>query len=456
MISLLIVEDQAVLRKGIVKVFKDCGYFVDDVQDGETAVRMFNERIYDVVVTDLKLPNMSGMDVLKHAKSLNPDTEVLVMTAYGTIENAIEAMKIGAFDFLQKPFGIEELEMRVKKIIQNRGMEEGDERPSPKTDARFHFQEFIGDSEQIKEVLGTVQKVAPSRSSVLITGETGTGKELIAGLIHYNSPRARNSFIKVNCAALPENILESELFGHEKGAFTGAINQRTGRFEQAGDGSILLDEIADMSPMIQAKILRVLQEKQFERVGGSRTIDVDVRIIAATNKEIGEEIEEGRFREDLYYRLNVVSIHIPSLRERRDDILPLADYFMKRYNAEMGREVTEISREGRDALIYHDWPGNVRELENTMERAVLLCESDQLEPDDLNLHAAVGGRRESTESPASELDLKNLEKEALLEALRKTDFVQKDAAEILGISKRVIHYKIKQFGIKHPRWKKNK
>lgn len=456
MVSLLIVEDQAVLRKGIVKVFKDCGYFVDDTEDGETAVRMFNERIYDVVVTDLKLPNMSGMDVLLHVKSVNPDTEVLVMTAYGTIENAIEAMKFGAFDFLQKPFGIEELEMRINKVIQRRKLTEGDDRPAPKPAGKFYIQEFIGESDKIKEVLNTVRKVAPSRSSVLITGETGTGKELIAGLIHYNSPRARSNFVKVNCAALPENLLESELFGHEKGAFTGAINQRTGRFEQAGGGSILLDEIADMSSMIQAKILRVLQEKQFERVGGSRTIDVDVRVIAATNKELSEEIEAERFREDLYYRLNVVGIHIPPLRERREDILPLSEYFLKRYNKEMDKEIKGTSSDGQNALLYHDWPGNVRELENTMERAVLLCENDQLKPEDLNLHAVESGKREAVVSSPSGLDLKHLEKEALLEALRKTDFVQKDAAEMLGISKRVIHYKIQQFGIKHPKWKKNK
>ncbi len=456
MISLLVVEDQAVLRKGIVKVFKDCGYFVDDAEDGETAIEMFNDRIYDIVVTDLKLPNMSGMDVLLHAKSVNPVTEVLVMTAYGTVENAIEAMKLGAFDFLQKPFGIDELEMRVNKVVQQGKLLKKVDHGKSKSDTVFQFQDFIGVSDAIGEVLDTVRKVAPSKSNVLITGETGTGKELIAGLLHNNSPRVNNKFIKINCAALPENLLESELFGHEKGAFTGAIGQRTGRFEQANNGTILLDEIADMSSMIQAKILRVLQEREFEKVGGNRTIKVDVRIIAATNRDINEEREKGQFRDDLYYRLNVVSIHIPPLRERIEDILPLSEYFLSRYSKEMGKGKKEFSEQALDALMHHDWAGNVRELENTLERAVLLCESDFIDPEDLNLHA---GPQESVgviTTPQSKLDLKNLEKKALLEALQKTDFVQKDAAKLLGISKRVIHYKIKQFGIKHPKWKKNK
>ena len=394
MISLLIVEDQPVLRKGIVKVFKDCGYFVDDAEDGETAVAMFNDRVYDIVVTDLKLPNMSGMDVLLHVKSVNPVTDVLVMTAYGTIENAIEAMKLGAFDFLQKPFGIEELEMRINKVVQQKKAGRRDYHTEREKTVKSRLQDFIGISDAIKEVLTTVGKVAPSKSNVLLTGETGTGKELIAGLIHQNSPRAESNFVKVNCAALPENLLESELFGHEKGAFTGAISQRVGRFELANGGTILLDEIADMSSMIQAKILRVLQERQFERVGGSRTIDVDVRVISATNKVLSEEIEAGRFREDLYYRLNVVSIDITPLRERKDDIIVLSKYFLERYRHEMGKEVKGLSERAMDALMYHDWPGNIRELENTLERAVLLCESDNIDPDDLTLHA---GPRESRE-----------------------------------------------------------
>ncbi len=452
----LIVEDQAVLRKGIVKVFIADGHNVDEAADGETALQLLSRRNYDVVITDLKLPGISGMEVLKHSKANAPATDVLIMTAYGTIETAIEAMKLGAFDFLQKPFGIPELEMRVEKALQQRMLKNEVDYLRHERDIVYRIEDFIGESPAIKKVYRDVSRVAPSSTNVLITGETGTGKELIAGAIHYNSPRAKNSFIKVNCAAIPENLLESELFGHEKGAFTGAVNQRIGRFEQANGGSILLDEIGDMSPLIQAKILRVIQDRQFERLGGNAVITSDVRIIAATNKDLAREMEIGTFREDLFYRLNVVHIPLPSLRERQGDIPLLTDFFIKRFNGELKRDVKGVGEQAMKTMLSYTWPGNVRELENALERAVLMSDGDYLDVSDINISAPVMPFRDVHTPGTSPLDLKDLEKEAVLEALRKTDYVQKDAAEVLGISKRVMHYKIQQFGIKHPRWIKNR
>jgi len=453
---LLVIEDQEVLRKGIVKFFRDVGHEVDDSPEGDSAVKMLDQVVYDVVITDLKLPGISGMEVLKETKIKSPDTDVLIMTAYGTIETAIEAMKLGAFDFLQKPFGIPELEMRVEKALHRRILENEVDYLRHERDVIYRIEDIIGESSAIKDVLKTVKKVARSKSIILITGETGTGKELVAAAIHYNSQRANGSFIKVNCAAIPDDLLESELFGHEKGAFTGAVNQRIGRFEQANGGTILLDEIGDMSHVTQAKILRVIQDQQFERLGGNATISTDVRVLAATNKDLAHEMELGNFREDLYFRLNVVTLQIPPLRDRGNDLELLAEFFIRRFNRDLGANVKGLSNDARALLLDYHWPGNVRELENTMERAVLMCEGEYLEADDLNIPRQTLASAVGSPGTGGGLELKNLEKEAVLEALRKTNFVQKDAAELLGISKRVMHYKIQQFGIKHPRWIRNK
>lgn len=456
MARLLVVEDQEVLRKGIVKFFRDVGHEVDDSPEGESAVKMLDQVDYDVVITDLKLPGISGMEVLKETRIKSPNTDVLIMTAYGTIENAIEAMKLGAFDFLQKPFGIPELEMRVEKALHRRILENEVDYLRHERDVIYRIEDIIGESSAIRDVLKIVKKVARSKSIILITGETGTGKELVAAAIHYNSPRANGSFIKVNCAAIPDDLLESELFGHEKGAFTGAVNQRIGRFEQANGGTILLDEIGDMSHVTQAKILRVIQDQQFERLGGNATISTDVRVLAATNKDLAREMELGNFREDLYFRLNVVTLHIPPLRDRGSDIELLAEFFIRRFNRDLGANVKGFSDDARASLLDYHWPGNVRELENTMERAVLMGEGEYLEADDLNIPRQTLATAGGGPGTAGGLQLKNLEKEAVLEALRKANFVQKDAAELLGISKRVMHYKIQQFGIKHARWIRNK
>ncbi|HDD35433.1 MAG TPA: sigma-54-dependent Fis family transcriptional regulator, partial [Candidatus Desulfofervidus auxilii] len=313
----------------------------------------------------------------------------------------------------------------------------------------YDLDRIVAESPQMKRVIALIRKISPFDTTVLITGETGTGKEVIASAIHFNSPRKKRAFVKVNCASLPETLLESELFGHEKGAFTGAYKRRIGRFEQANGGSIFLDEIGDMSPALQAKILRVLQEKEFERLGGDQVIKVDVRVLVATNRDLKRLIEEGKFREDLYYRINVVHIHLPPLRERREDIIPLAQFFLKRFNSELNKQIKGFSEEAKKLILDYTWPGNVRELENVVERAVLMAEGNFIHPEDLSI--------ESETFPhftKRGIKLKEAEKELIIQALKKTNWIQKKAAELLGISRRAIHYKIHKYGITHPRWKK--
>ncbi len=460
---ILVVEDQPTLRKGIVRVFRDKGHAVDEAGDGEEALSLLRRsEPYDVVVSDLKLPKAGGMDVLRAARSRDPGTAVIIMTAFGTVENAIEAMKLGAIDYVQKPFEIAELENRVGKALEEMMVREG--KPALHRTGRMRQTAspgIIGESPAMKEVLQTIQRVAPAPSSVLITGDTGTGKELVARAIHRGSPRSARNLVMVNCAAIPETLLESELFGHEKGAFTGAITQRVGRFEKADGGTIFLDEIGDMSPLTQSKILRVLQEREFERLGGDRIVRVDVRVLAATHRNLGEEIRKGAFREDLFYRLDVLHIHLPPLRERREDVIPLARHFVDQFREQLGSKVRGLTPRAEARLREYAWPGNVRELKNTLERAVLMAREEILDAGDLELSggAAIRGGAGAIAMVGAGVGghtLKDVEKEALMEALRRADFVQKEAAKLLGISQRVIHYKIRQFGITHPRWRKNK
>ena len=327
-----------------------------------------------MVLTDLRMGGADGMDVLRTTRSIQPSAAVILMTAFGSIHTAVEAMKIGAFDFVQKPFEIEEMELKIEKAIELRHLKHQVDYLRHEQQDIYDFDRIVGASGALQSVLAIVKKVARSNSTVLVRGETGTGKELIAGAIHHNSNRANRAFVKVNCAALQENLLESELFGHEKGAFTSADKQRIGRFEQADGGTLFLDEVGDMSPSTQAKILRVLQEHEFERLGGTRTLRVDVRIIAATNRNLTQMVQEGRFREDLFYRLNVVSVETPPLRDRKDDIPALADFFVKRFASELKKKVEGVHPEAQKLLMRHNWPGNIRELENVIERAVLLAD----------------------------------------------------------------------------------
>ena len=375
---ILVADDHDSLRRGIVRALSDAHHEVDEAPNGNVAIEKLHEGQFDVVLSDLKMGGSDGMDVLRTAKSLHPTTAVILMTAFGSVHTAVEAMKIGAFDYVQKPFEIEEMELKIEKAIEHRRLKHEIEYLRHTQQDIYDFDRIVGASGALQSVLAIVKKVAKSNTTVLIRGETGTGKELIAGAIHHNSLRAGRNFVKVNCAALQENLLESELFGHEKGAFTGADKQRVGRFEQADGGTLFLDEIGDMSANTQAKILRVLQEHEFERLGGTRTLRVDVRLIAATNRNLPQMVANGQFREDLYYRLNVVSIEMPPLRERKDDIQQLAMFFLRRFAGELKKRVDGSVADAQKLLMRYNWPGNIRELENAIERAVLLTEGPQL------------------------------------------------------------------------------
>ena len=457
---MLIVDDNVSLRESLTTVFLAEGFLVDQAEDGGLAIEMLGKHNYDVVITDVKMPKIGGIDVLKAAKKLNPSSVVVMMTGYGTVESAVEAMKFGASDYLQKPFSIEEMQLRVVNGLKMRHYEHELTYLRGERNIIYHFDNFIGESPSIKKVFAMLKKVSRSNASILITGETGTGKELVAGAIHYSSQRSSNSFVKVNCAALHDNLLESELFGHEKGAYTGAVKQRIGRFEQAHRGTLFLDEIGDMSLNTQAKVLRVIQEKEFERLGGGRTIKVDVRILSATNKDLAQAVQDKSFREDLYFRLNVITIKIPALRERKEDIPLLADYFLKKFAGDLKKSVRHISPGALSLLKRYQWPGNVRELENCLERAVLMCEGSEIKREDLffmeDMETAEDGDSLALKIPPSGIQLKDMEKSLVVETLKMCNWIQKDAAEMLGISKRVMNYKVKQYNLSNPRWIKNK
>jgi Nif-specific regulatory protein len=453
---ILIADDHDSLRRGLAQAIAEAGHEIEEAPNGNAAIEKLHEGFFDVVVSDLKMGGSSGLEVLKTAKQLHPTTAVILMTAFGSVSTAVEAIKAGAFDYVQKPFEIEEMEVKIEKALEVKRVKTDLEYLRGTQQDLYDFDKIVGSSPALQRVLDIVKKVAKSNTTVLIRGETGTGKELIAGAIHHNSLRNSRNFVKVNCAALQENLLESELFGHEKGAFTGADRQRIGRFEQADGGTLFLDEIGDMSPSTQAKILRVLQEHEFERLGGTRTLRVDVRLIAATNRDLPAMVQAGQFREDLYYRLNVVSIEMPPLRERKDDIVPLAASFIRKFAGELKKKIDGLDPEAQKLLMRYNWPGNIRELENTIERAILLAEGRAIAGGDLRLgevSTAGGGRDHSAvvKIPPTGIPLEDIERYALVEALKMSNWVQKDAAELLSISPRVMNYKIKTLGIDFPR-----
>jgi Nif-specific regulatory protein len=453
---ILVADDHDSLRRGLAQALAEAGHEIEEAPNGNAAIEKLHEGFFDVVVSDLKMGGSTGLDVLKTTKTLHPSSAVILMTAFGSVSTAVEAMKNGAFDYVQKPFEIEEMEIKVEKALDVRRMQHQIDYLRHAQGDIYDFDRIIGSSGALEKVLGIVRKVAKANTTVLVRGETGTGKELIAGAVHHNSHRAARTFIKVNCAALQENLLESELFGHEKGAFTGADKQRIGRFEQADGGSLFLDEIGDMSPNTQAKILRVLQEHEFERLGGTRTIKVDVRLIAATNRDLPSMVAAGTFREDLYYRLNVVTIDMPPLRERKEDIQALAGFFIRRFAGELKKKIEGLEPEALKLLMRYNWPGNIRELENAIERAMLLADGHHIATDDLRLgdQASSGATRETAsivKIPPTGIPLEEIERLALVEALKMSNWVQKDAAELLAISPRVMNYKIKTLGIEFPR-----
>jgi two-component system NtrC family response regulator len=450
--TILVVDDEKNYLLVLSALLEEEGYEVLTALSGPDALKIHQTSDLDLMLTDMKMPGMDGIELLERIKDREPDLPVIMMTAHGTVDKAVEAMQKGAYSYVLKPFDNERLILFVKKAISVYQVVKENRRLRKDVESRYRFGNIIGKSKAIRDVFETIQKVAPSNATVLIEGESGTGKELVAKSLHFNSPRRDQPFVAVNCSALAENLLESELFGHEKGAFTGAIASKKGRFELAHGGSLFLDEIGELSANLQIKLLRVLQEKVFERVGGVRSIGVDIRIIAATNKNLEEEMLAGRFREDLYYRLNVVHIVIPTLRDRREDIRLLVNHFIEKYSAErkFAAPVKGVSPEV-DRLFYeYSWPGNVRELENVIERVMILCPNEIITPEELpkGFKSNVDNSLHLDGIPASARlyeTLEMVEKAMIERALKMADNVQAHAADILGIGKSGLNQKIKRY-----------
>ncbi|MFW6081487.1 MAG: sigma-54-dependent transcriptional regulator [Desulfosalsimonas sp.] len=449
--QILVVDDDSAHRQMLEAVLNEEGYEVSHAADGAEAVAAVEKRFYDLVLLDIRMAPMGGIEALKKIKEISPGIAVIIMTAYASVGTAVEALKSGAYDYLTKPLDIDELKILVKKTLRHFQLETENRYLKERISDKFDYANIIGQSPPMKKLFETLSLVAPSDATALILGESGTGKELVANAIHQNSPRKDSPFIKVNCAALPETLLESELFGHEKGAFTGALTRKQGRFRQAHTGTIFLDEIAEMSHATQAKILRVLQEQSFEPLGDSTTVQVDIRVVAATNRVLEDEIEKGRFRQDLYYRLNVVSLHIAPLRERREDIVLLAEHFLKIYNEKNRRMIKGFSPRASDLLMRYHWPGNVRELENAVERAVILARGEIITPDQLpepvrGTDGGAAARGEGSGATAGRA-LKDVEKDMILRTLDQMSGNRTKTADILGISRRALQLKLKKYGI---------
>jgi two-component system response regulator HydG len=458
----LVVEDNPTVRDGLEQILRRAGHEVVAVQDAMAALKYCQEEPVDLVITDFKMEGMTGLELLEtlRREPVPSDPEVMLITAYGTIDIAVEAMKLGAVDFITKPFDTSEFKVKVEKALETRALKR--ERDAFKAQAEYlreevehHFGEIVGRSASMRGIYESIRKVAEATSSVYIYGESGTGKELIARAIHRESARREGPFVKVNCSALAEGLLESELFGHEKGAFTGAIRERKGRFELAHEGTLFLDEISDIPLSTQVKLLRVLQEKEIERVGGERTITVDVRIISATNRDLAPLVETGAFREDLFYRLHIIPIEVPPLRERKEDILPLVTHFITAIGAEMAKTIEGVSDEAMELLLRYEWPGNIRELENMIERAIVLCEGSVLEAPlfPLNERRAPRAGAAATLSipPAGAITLDNalerIERAMIEDALEKSNGVKTKTAELLGIKTSALYYKLEKYGL---------
>jgi len=444
--KILIVDDDYAHRKMLEAVLSAQGYEIWQAEDGQTAIAAVEKRFYDLILMDVRMTLVGGIKALKRIKEISPGIPVIIMTAYASVSTAVEALKSGAYDYLTKPLDIDELKILINKALRHKQLEKENIYLREQLKDRFDFSKIIGQSSVMRKLLETIAIVAPTEATVLITGESGTGKELIANAIHLNSPRREKPLIKVNCAALPETLLESELFGHEKGAFTGALTRRQGQL--AHKGSIFLDEIAEMAPQTQAKILRVLQEREFEPVGSSNTVRVDTRVIVATNKNLKEEIQQGHFREDLFYRINVVTLSVPPLRERREDIPLLADFFLKQYAEKNRRLIKGFTPRATDLLMRYDWPGNVRELANMVERSVIMARGDMITPDEFSdtLRALDPEMKKSEIGLTSGRSLKDVEKEMILMTLEDAKGNRTHAAKILGISRRTLQLKLKEYG----------
>ncbi|MBN1546253.1 MAG: sigma-54-dependent Fis family transcriptional regulator [Syntrophaceae bacterium] len=451
--KILIVEDNELSRQNLSELMISCGYDVKAVEDGREAMQAFLEDHYDVTLTDLQMPHVDGLELLRFAKEISPDHVVIIITGYGTVSNAVEAMKLGAFDFIAKPLKDDLVKITVQRAVSYAQLKEENVHLRDHLKEKYDLGKLLGYSDCMKKVFNTIEKVADSDSTVLIYGESGTGKELVAKAIHFNSSRRNKPLVPVNCGAIPEDLLESELFGHEKGAFTGAIRSRSGRFELAQGGTLFLDEIGDMSPALQVKVLRAIQEKQYERIGGMKTFEADVRIITATHQNLEKAVEEKRFREDLYYRINVIPIYLPPLRERGPDIAILANHFLHEISAKKGKPLGGISPEAMSCLLQYPWPGNVRELQNLMEMLVVMKARDEITVDDLPDKFRFTSRPETTSKspdlPEEGFDynaaVMQFEKDLLLKALDMSSGVKNKAAKLLGLNRTTLVEKLKRF-----------
>jgi DNA-binding NtrC family response regulator len=454
MTNILVIDDNPSIIKLMAKILKANDYEVSTASGGESGIKKLDKDEYDLVFTDLMMPDIGGMEVLEHVISKSPKTMCIILTAHGTIKSSVDAIKKGAFDYITKPVSPSELLIVVEKAIKFKNLEEENIRLKKELRGKYDYTNFVGTSNAIKKIYDLIEKVADTDGTVLITGASGTGKELIARAIHYNSNRSEKPLVVVSCGAIPEALLESELFGHEKGAFTGAFKKRIGRFEMANGGTIFLDEIGEMSPALQVKLLRVLQEQKFERVGGTKTIHVDLRIIAATNRNLTTAINNEIFREDLYYRLNVIPIKVPSLKQRKSDIPLLIDFFLKKFQEGKKKKVTGFLPGAMDAMIAYDWPGNVRELENAIKRITILCENQVVSFDDLPEVIQEKSRSVQFSDEViieEELDfqeaVKYYEKKIILEALEKSNWIKSKAAKLLNINRTTLVAKIKKQNI---------
>lgn len=457
-IKILVVDDKESMRNLLSTAFEELGYKVKTASYGEEAIELISKDYFDIILTDLNMPGKTGMDVLKFAKSTSPETEVIIITAYGTIERAVEAMRLGAHDFITKPFQLAVLKNKVQKLAK---LKQTKSTSSIQTWIHPSVQHLVGESSATRHLREMIIRIAPTKSSVLITGPSGVGKELVARALHDASPRRDQPFVALNCAALAPTLLESELFGHEKGAFTGATSRRIGRFEKAHKGTLFLDEVGEIDPSVQVKLLRVLETGEFERVGGTETVKVDVRIVAATNKDLRQAIAKGNFREDFYYRLNVFSIYVPPLKERPDDIPTLVDHFLRKFSIELGKEVYEVDDEVISIFMKYPWPGNVRELENVIERAVVLASGPQITIRELpyELISYVEGHKnfeeknvinknsDETKPFSLEKQTEEMERELILKTLEKFHWNKTKTAEHLGLKRTTLQYKIKKLGI---------
>jgi len=446
--TILIADDEKNTREGLARALQR-HYDVLLAEDGRRALELLEQRPVDVILSDVRMPGMDGLTLLSRALARQPQPLVILLTAYGTVETAVEAMKRGAYDFLQKPVNLDQLDLKLKQALRSRDVEVENRALREQLDEKFGMEKILGTSAPMQEVFDTLRQVAPTRATVLVEGESGTGKELVARAIHQLSPRVHGPFVPVHCAALSKTLLESELFGHEKGAFTGATERRSGRFEMADGGTLFLDEIGEIDPAVQVKILRVLEEHKFERVGGSEMIEVDVRLLAATNRDLKKMVAEGTFREDLFYRLYVVNVHLPPLRERGSDIPMLAQHFLQEFATENNKTVAGLTPDTLDLLAAYRWPGNVRELRNVMERMVVLARSEKLTVRDLpaNIRELAAGKPAGG-ALASNLTIEAAEQQLIIQALKQHDGNRTLAAKQLGLSRRTLHRKLNEYGLR--------